>query len=89
MTEVTPDMFAPHLGYALPQYTSVGCYTLLYLAPTAYNGLDVLCAKCATIERTRGYQVNTLYVTSYDEGANETCNECGCSIPSSYGEVGQ
>lgn len=58
---------------ALPQYTSLGGYTILY---TRDN--ECFCAKCA---RT------TDHAATYDEGDPIECDECGAEIESSYGPV--
>lgn len=82
MAEVTPDMFAAHLDHELPQYAMVGCYTLIYY--TADNA--TLCAKCATVERTKDYTINPLQVDVYYEGPTLQCDECGRDLESGYGD---
>jgi hypothetical protein len=65
----------------LPQYTSLGGYTILYLA----TGDKPLCAKCATKLNDAGELV-TGY--PFDEGDPITCDDCDREIESSYGPVG-
>ena len=57
----------------LPQYTSVGCYTILY----ERNG-ECFCAKCAR---------HSDRAATYDEGETLECAKCGHEIESSYGPV--
>lgn len=70
-------------GSPLPQYTSPGSYTILYLTR---NGDDV-CAKCAT-----SYDNSDDPITqagTYDEGPTLECVVCACDIESSYGPVSE
>ena len=62
---------------ALPTYTSVGAYPLLYVS----RG-DVLCAACASAETDDPDMI----VGPYWEGPDETCGECNTDIPSAYGD---
>ena len=64
----------------LPQYTSLGSYTILYLA-----GDRTLCAECATKLHDEGELV-TGY--PFDEGDPIPCDDCDREIESSYGPVG-
>lgn len=66
----------------VPQYTSLGSYTILYLHG---NNADTLCAKCvAALEDHERVAFST-----FDEGEPEQCAECGAEIASSYGPVSQ
>jgi hypothetical protein len=65
-------------GRRLPQYTSIGSYTIIYQDVEG----DVYCARCAT--RHRGFYP-IKYASVFYEGAPEECAECGKPIESSYG----
>lgn len=69
-------------GSKLPQYSSIGSYTILYV--TQRN--DCLCAKCAGKHRDHTNPV--VAAGTYDEGDTLECEECGTDIESSYGPVG-
>jgi hypothetical protein len=71
---VTPEM---RKEGQLPSFTSVGCYTLLYVK----KGV-CLCGKCASQEKDEDLQVDT-----FDEGDPIPCEECGEDIESSYGPI--
>ena len=76
----------------LPRYTSIGCYSLIYLT----KDMEVLCSDCATEDYFEWlYSLNTcdgwqhdppLYVQTYDEGPDEICVSCNKPIESSYGD---
>ncbi len=57
----------------LPQYTSIGSYTILYV--DSKSG-ECYCAECAKPEHDAG---------TFDEGEPIPCDECGTAIESSYG----
>lgn len=59
----------------LPQYTSIGSYTILY---TSIEGAR-FCAECASKEPGQ------LESSTYDEGPSILCDVCGIEIDSSYG----
>jgi len=65
--------------FGLPQYTSVGCYTILYLDKHS----EPLCVACATWERFKGPIVSG----AFWEGDSLQCAECNGDIESSYGPV--
>lgn len=62
----------------LPQYTSIGSYTIVYL--NAKN--EPLCAKCAT-KAGLTEENGELFM----EGEPTVCDECAVEIESSYGPV--
>ncbi len=70
----------------LPQYTSFGCYTLVYSTPLG----DDLCAECALDSLTQtDVDPNNLpsEIRQYDEGPVIECVDCGKELESSYGAV--
>jgi hypothetical protein len=78
-----------YLSSKFPQFTSVGCYTILYVcADNSY-----LCAQCVNGENGSEVGSDTLdpqwTVTTaslYDEGPTLQCNHCDAEIKSSYGD---
>ena len=68
-------------GDALPAFTSIGCYTLVYYC----KGGDVLCAACASKNKREGYEC-VIDVGTYDEGPTLQCDDCNSEIESSYGD---
>jgi hypothetical protein len=65
----------------LPQYTSVGSYTILYVDREG----DCYCARCAA--RVDTWQDDPRIMQgAFDEGAPEECVTCGNTIESSYGD---
>ncbi len=61
----------------LPAFSSVGCYTLIYLDSSD----NVLCAPCATED---GLTENNAH--PFWEGPDMSCDECGDVMESSYGD---
>lgn len=82
-----------HHTAPLPRFTSLGCYSLAYVASFPRGGKDVLCCKCATEEthRMRDPEVYTaeraIEVEPFIhwEGEPLTCEECNEEIESAYG----
>lgn len=68
----------------LPAYSDVGGYTLIYLT---LPDNDTLCAECATKELDNT-DTEVIYGVFW-EGDPTSCDECGKSIESSYGPVGE
>lgn len=72
----------------LPQYTGVGCYTILYIVRDCRELVE-MCATCASIWRDlaafRGEPNPIVDVGTYDEGPPIECGDCGREIESSYG----
>lgn len=69
----------------LPTYTSAGSYPLIYVT----RGNETLCSDCATAQIDAGNDTNDDPVTdvgTHDDGPDETCAQCGKSIPSAYGD---
>lgn len=64
----------------LPQYTSIGSYTIIYYAK---DGSE-FCAKCAKDSDT-GERI--MHADVYWEGEPIQCAHCGKDIESSYGSV--
>jgi DNA-directed RNA polymerase subunit RPC12/RpoP len=54
-----------------------GMYTLIYI--DEHN--EVFCSDCATKNAE-----NILAVTTYDEGPDMQCSDCGSTLESSYGD---
>jgi ssDNA-binding Zn-finger/Zn-ribbon topoisomerase 1 len=73
-------------GGQLDSFTSVGCYTLIYLDERAG---EVYCAKCAAELRDAGELEGPLTYGTHDEGPAETCGACGEEMESSYGDNGE
>ena len=67
-------------GSPLPQYTSPGSYTILYLTR---DGEEV-CAKCASVSDDATDPI--AHAGVYDEGPTLECSVCACDIESSYGD---
>lgn len=67
-------------GGTLPQFTSIGCYTIGYWTKKS----NPMCAACATIHSDDTNPV--MYAGTYDEGPTIECEECGKEIESSYGD---
>jgi len=61
---------------SLPQYSSIGSYTILYLDKKGH----ALCARCASKPGAEIVREST-----YDEGPAIECDGCGKKIKSSYG----
>ena len=68
-------------GDKLPQYTTLGGYTILYV--TRHG--ETLCAKCASENTDREDPVTD--AGTFDEGEPEHCANCYREIESSYGPV--
>ena len=61
----------------LPQYSSIGCYTILYLSKAS----EPLCADCASDPENKADVCG-----DFAEGAPIECAVCGKQIESSYGD---
>lgn len=68
-------------GARLPQYSSIGSQTILYV--TKRN--DCLCAVCAG--KHRDYSNPVVAAGLFEEGDTLQCEECNEDIESSYGPV--
>lgn len=73
--------------YRFPAFTSVGGYTLVYVADDG----EVICADCVNSEANvhftghgDGWRIDA--VGTYDEGPTEYCGNCNAAIESSYGD---
>ena len=69
-----------NVGEALPQYTSIGCYTIVYYTKQS----EAVCGKCATVWDNEYNPITLCGI--YEEGPTLECEECGCQIESSYGD---
>ncbi len=67
----------------LPAYAWPGGYPIAYYSDDCHT---TFCAKCATVERSKGYQINPLDWDVYWEGPPMECDECGAIIESAYGD---
>lgn len=84
MKAILPHIFSiagVQLDEKLPQYSSIGGYTILYQTRKG----NFLCAKCATAHDDEDDAVS--HAGSYDEGEPVNCNTCEEEIESSYGPV--
>ena len=63
----------------LMPFTSIGSYTIVYLDKRNNS----LCADCATHARVAGEKV---IASTYDEGPDLDCDECGEVMKASYGD---
>lgn len=84
MKAILPSVFSiagVSEGDRLPQYSSIGCYTILYQTRKG----NFLCAKCASEHEDEDDAVS--HAGSYDEGEPVNCNTCEVEIESSYGPV--
>jgi hypothetical protein len=69
----------------LPAFTSVGCYTLVYLCEDG----GCLCAECAASEDAKEQDDKQWNVTACDvywEGPPMQCDHCNAEIESAYGD---
>lgn len=67
-------------GDPLPQYTGIGCYTIIYYTRKE----EPLCSQCATKHQDSYDPVS--HIETYDEGPTLKCSGCGKDIESSYGD---
>lgn len=73
-------------GEALPAYTSIGCYPILYYTKQG----ETLCAACATEEAAQEDSDDpVMYADVYWEGESESCAGCSKELESAYGPVSE
>lgn len=63
---------------ALPEFTSVGAYSIAYLDREG----EVVCPQCAEALRANGKKVTGFI---HWEGESEFCADCNKELPSEYG----